>query len=104
MTIDQVLIYIPQLSKRINKLYSMMSVLPKRRCAANSHSNIIDYTYANYDVAQARADYEKANDTLAKLQTALDLVNSTVYIEVDLEQVSFSAAACKTKRNLINIA
>lgn len=84
MTIDQVLIYIPQLSKRINKLYGMMSILPKRRCQSNSYSNIIDYTYANYDVAQAKADYERLNDTLARLQTALDLVNSTVTMEVEL--------------------
>ena len=84
MTIDQVLVYIPQLSKKINKLYSMMNVLPKRRCQSAHYNNIIDYTYANYDVAQAKADYEEANNTLAKLQTALDLVNSTVKMEVEL--------------------
>ena len=84
MTIDQVLIYIPQLSKKVNKLYGMMNVLPKRRCASNSYNNIIDYTYANYDVEQAKADYVKLNDTLARVQTALDLVNSTVTMEVEL--------------------
>lgn len=83
MTIDQVLVYIPQLSRRRSKLYQMMGVLPKRRSPA-SFNNIIDYTYANYDVAEAKADFEQVSDTLAKLQTALDLVNSTETMEVEL--------------------
>ena len=83
MTIDQALVYIPQLGSRRNKLYSMMNVLPKRRCPS-SYNNIIDYTYANYDVKQAKADYNEVCDRLAKLQTALDLVNSTAVLEVEL--------------------
>lgn len=83
MTIDQVLVYIPQLSRKRSKLYMMMNVLPKRRSPGN-FNNIIDYTYTNYDVEQARADYEKVSETLARVQTALDLVNSTELMEVDL--------------------
>lgn len=83
MTIDQVLVYIPQLTARINRLFRMMNVLPKRRCTTSNYNNIIDYTYTNYDPAQAKADYEKARNTLAKLQTALDLVNSTVTMEFE---------------------
>ncbi|MBQ8968069.1 hypothetical protein [Ruminococcus sp.] len=84
MTIDQVLVYMGQLSRKMNKLYDMMSVLPKQRCETTRFSNIIDYTYTNYDPAQAKADYEKTSDTLARLQTALDLVNSTVTFEADI--------------------
>ena len=84
MTIDQALVYIPQLGAKRSKLYGMMNVLPKRRCTSGSYSNIIDYTYANYDVEQAKADYAKAGEELARLQTALDLVNSTVTLEVEL--------------------
>lgn len=83
MTIDQVLVYIPQLTARITKLYGMMNVLPKRRCTSGSFNNIIDYTYTNYDPGKAKADYEKARNTLAKLQTALDLVNSTVKMDYE---------------------
>ena len=83
MTIDQALIYIPQLGSKRSKLYSMMNVLPKRRCPS-SYNNIIDYTYTNYDVKQAKADYNKVSDELARLQTALDLVNSTATMEVEL--------------------
>ena len=38
-------------------------------------SNIIDYTYANYDIAAVEADYEKAADELSRAQLALDAAN-----------------------------
>lgn len=38
-------------------------------------SNIIDYTYTNYDLAAVEADYEKTTDELSRAQLALDTVN-----------------------------
>lgn len=38
-------------------------------------SNIIDYRYANYDIAAVEADYEKTADELSRAQLALDAVN-----------------------------
>ena len=87
MTIDQVLIYIPQLTEKKRKLGAMQACLPKKRDTANSYGRgaaVIDYRYANYDIKAARADYRKVSDELAKIQTALDLVNSTETIEIDL--------------------
>lgn len=83
MTIDEVLVYIPQLSRKRSKLYQMMSVLPKRR-NEREYKNIIDYIYTNYDVEQVKADFDRVSDTLARVQTALDLVNSTETMEVEL--------------------
>ncbi|MBR5090703.1 MAG: hypothetical protein IK093_14830, partial [Ruminiclostridium sp.] len=84
MTIDQLLIYMPQLSRRCQKLRSMKSVLPKAREERfGKGSNIIDYRYANYDISAAEADYNKACDLLAKAQTALDTVNNTVTFELE---------------------
>ena len=87
MTIDQVLIYIPQLTEKKRKLAVMQACLSKKRDAANSFGRgaaVIDYRYANYDVLAARADYQKVSDELAKVQTALDLVNSTETMEINL--------------------
>ena len=83
MTIDQLLIYIPQLSKRKQKLYSMQSRLPKAREIYRG-SSIIDYCIANYDTKKAREDYVKISDELANAQTALDVINNSEKFEIDI--------------------
>ena len=77
ITIDEMLVYIPQLTKRKIKLLEMKSRLPKERVEEQygQQSNIIDYTYTNYDIALVEADYEKAADELSRAQLALDTVN-----------------------------
>ncbi len=84
MTIDQILVYIPQLTQKKNKLFTMKNRLPKAREPIAYGKNIIDYRYANYDIAAVEADYIKAAEELSKAQTALDLVNSTETMEIDL--------------------
>ena len=44
----------------------------------------IEYRYANYDVAQAEADYRAVADEIAALQLELDLVNQTEVFSVEL--------------------
>ena len=85
MTIDQILVLMPQLSRRRDKLREMKSVLPKARVEhTRSTSNIIDYRYANYDIAAVEKDYDELCNRLAKLQTALDTVNNTVEFDLDI--------------------
>jgi len=87
MTIDQMLIYIPQLTASKTRLDGMRSRLPKERVRESfgRGNNIIEYEYANYDVAQADADYNTVADELARAQNALDKVNSTVLFEAEIE-------------------
>ena len=86
MTIDQLLVYIPQLSRRKQKLAMMSSCLPKERAKVSGlGSQIIDYRYANYDIEAAKADYQSVSDELAKAQTALDLVNTTMAMEIEID-------------------
>lgn len=77
ITIDEMLVYIPQLTKRKSKLLEMKSRLPKERVEEQygRQSNIIDYTYTNCDLAAVEADYEKTSDELSRAQLALDTVN-----------------------------
>ena len=84
MTIDEMLVYIPQLSARKYRLGAMANVLPKNRERSQGQSGIIDYRYANYDVHTAGVDAKAASDLLAKAQTALDLVNTTQTMEIDI--------------------
>lgn len=84
MTIDEMLVYIPQLTMRMNKLARMKDRLPKVREQTRMNSAILDYRYLNYDVNEVSAAYEKTCDTLAKAQNALDAVNMSETLEVDL--------------------
>ena len=86
MTVDQLLVYIPQLSQRKVKYADMMSKLPKARETGSAYTrgNIIDYRYANYDIAAAEQDHSWVSDTLGRAQTALDVINNTLTMEIDL--------------------
>lgn len=86
MTVDQALIYIPQLSKKCNKLWEMMNKVPKTRESANMYgrgNSIIDYRYINYDLKEVEQDYYKCRNELDVAQLQLDLVNSTLRFSID---------------------
>ncbi len=85
MTIDEMLVYIPQLTKEKEKLDRMKSALPKSRVDNRyGNQNFIDYQYVNYDIKAVAADFEAVSNELSKAQTALDLVNSTESFEIAL--------------------
>lgn len=86
MTIDQALVYIPQLTEKRNRLYDMQTKLPKQRASVRGIGNntVIDYRYANYDIDRAKEDYGTVSDELRTLQTALDVVNTSVKLEFEL--------------------
>ena len=84
MTVDQLLIYIPQLSERKSKLANLSRTLAKKRVDTTARS-LIEYQYANYDVAAAKADYEAVCAELTNAQLALDKMNTTETMEIDLD-------------------
>ena len=59
MTIDEMLVYIPQLTAKKNKLARMKDKLPKVREQTRVNSSILDYRYLNYDVKEVTAAYEQ---------------------------------------------
>lgn len=75
LTIDQVLIRLPQLNTRKLVLDGMRKQLSKERYSINS--GIIDYVYTAYDPAEANAEYEKVSKEISDLQLALDRINTT---------------------------
>ena len=84
MTVDQLLVYIPQLTERKAKLANLSRTLAKKRVVSDARSTLIEYQYANYDVAAAKADYEAVCAELANAQLALDKLNTTETMEIDL--------------------
>ena len=88
MTIDEVLVHIPQLTEKKNKLFVMQRRLPKQRTSVLGigGNSVIDYTYANYNIETAKKDYVSVSDELREIQTALDLVNSTVTFDIEVQE------------------
>lgn len=82
MTIDEALVYIPQLSAQKSKLAGMRKRLAKTREYSRAGTSIIEYCYANYDIEAADAEFKRVSDLLAKAQTALDVVNNSVKFEI----------------------
>ena len=86
ITIDEMLVYLPQLNAECTTLSKMRDAMPKVRVSSgySGGGNIIDYKYANYDIEEVSKYYAELSHTLAKAQTVLDLVNSTVEFEINI--------------------
>ena len=84
ITIDELLVYIPQLSARKAKLRGMADTLPKSREENYGKSNIIDYRYTNYDVKQVKKDLDAVTEELSKAQLALDTINHSVEFAIEI--------------------
>lgn len=84
ITIDELLVYIPQLSAKKAKLRGMADTLPKTRENNYGKSNIIDYRIVNYDIKQVKKDLDVVTDELAKAQLALDTINHSLEFDIDI--------------------
>ena len=83
MTIDQALVYLPQLSGKVKKLQEMAAALPRER-VESFRSTIIDYVIANYDIADAEKAYHMEQERLGSIQLALDAANAGETMEIDI--------------------
>ncbi len=87
VTVDQALVYIPQLTSRKEKLRAMAAHLPKERqgdAYRFGAKTFIDYELINYDRQDVKDAYERITKTLTGLQLALDTVNTTEKMEIVL--------------------
>ncbi len=86
MTIDEALVVLAQLSGELYRLHSLRTNLPKARVQEGYRSarNIVEYRYANYDIAQAERDYQEVAERISDLQLKIDLVNQTKTFTVNI--------------------
>ena len=84
MTIDEILVFLPQATDRLRKLSAMLSRPAKLRAEDTGRTSIIEYEYLNYDLAAVQKDYDALMEKKTKLMTALDLTNNTVPFDVEL--------------------
>ena len=85
MTVDEMLVYIPQLTAAKSKYKEMVTRMPKKRKDSGySRSSLIEYEYTNYSIEAAQAFLDKVTAELTKAQLALDRLNTTVKFEIDI--------------------
>lgn len=84
ITIDEMLVLIPQLTAKKSKLLKMKNKLSKVREQTRTNSAILDYRYLNYDIDAVVAEYERVADMLSNAQNALDAVNMTKTLEITI--------------------
>lgn len=82
MTIDEMLVFLPQLSDRQTRLAKLMLKPEKERVMNSGRTSIIEYDYANYDYAVVKKDYDEISALKNRALTALDVVNNTVTFEI----------------------
>ena len=83
MTVDQLLVYLPQLRELKKKLGDMKNA-PISGRSYDSYRGVNEYTYSNYSVQKVAEDYRLVSEEYAKAHSALDYINVTGGIEVDL--------------------
>lgn len=84
-TVDEMLVYMPQLTERVSKLREMYFAPERERVEAyNKATTYIDYRYTNYNKEQVTEEYKKLNNYLTRAQKALDKLNLTETFEVDI--------------------
>lgn len=84
MTIDEMLVFLPQTSERLRKLEDMLAKPEKARAMNTGRTSIIEYEYLNYDLQKVQQDYDALMDLKNRALTALDVVNNTVPFEAEL--------------------
>ena len=84
MTIDEILVFLPQATERLSMLTAMLSRPPKLRAADTGRTSIIEYEYLNYDPVAVQKNYDALLEYKNRAMTALDVTNNTVPFEVDL--------------------
>ena len=84
MTIDELLVFLPQANDRLRKLAAMLSRPVKLRAENTGRTSIIEYEYLNYDPVAVQKNYDALLEYKNRAMTALDVTNNTVPFEVDL--------------------
>jgi len=87
MSIDEILVYMAQLSNRKAVLDFLRKNEPKTRIGQGVYTarkTTPEYRYINYDLDLIKREYEIVDEKIAQMQMALDYYNQTFEFEVDI--------------------
>lgn len=90
MTLDELEMYLNDLDRRFNTLKELGAAHPIKRTIVNRS---VRHTIANYDLKQARKDYEKLDDERRKIRKIIseikeseEFINDYFEIELDADE------------------
>ena len=83
MTVDQALIKLAMLNKYVEKIKNMSTRQEKSR-VFSARSTEIEYQYINYNLDDAKGKYEEIVDEIMSIQEELNLINTTLVFDVDI--------------------
>lgn len=85
-TIDELLVKLAQFNKDKLRLDRMRSRLQKERVSNTwgSKSGAITYRVANYNIDDAKQEYDAVSKLITNIQLALDMSNNTDTFEIDI--------------------
>jgi len=88
ITIDQALVEMAQLNRKLPRLDNMRRAKKKTRLSGYNAArrDIAEYQYLNYEPADADRVYEANLKRVQTIQLALDKINQTAEFEVDVEE------------------
>ena len=69
----------------VNEIDTMRKMLPATRVGQTymRGRQAVEYMYANYDIEEAKRDYQAISDQINQIQIALDLANQTRTFEIE---------------------
>lgn len=87
LTVDEVLVLLPQLNSNLERLANMKNRLPMARKAMgySSGNNQIEYEYTNYNIEDAVKAYHETELRITRIQLALDTINNFKKFEINLD-------------------
>lgn len=87
-SVDEILVRMAELNARMRFYDELRRKLPKqrldsRRFVSKNNPNAIEFEYANFNIEDAKKEFEKTQKEIISLQLALDKFNQTYEFEVE---------------------
>ena len=83
MTIDELLVALPQWNKRLSFYEELLYRRPK--ALKNSYNGTPVYEYINYNLDDAKQAYDLMAERIADAQVILDRINNTIEFDIPIE-------------------
>lgn len=85
LTIDKALVRMSVINRQKSVFERLSTRMPRERVNGFNKKEI-EYSYTNYNIDDAKKKYDELTSELMQIKEALNLANSTLTIEVDIQE------------------